>query len=141
MARLKSREALTAEVGFAGDGGRGVAYVRLPSRDGGRVARMPFDYDAQPELRGREIGYAALQTVAAFLRERGVRDVRFVVDDVLLARDLQERAPLPAALNVAYMRLRCMLNQFSTYEIVPISGASADLAARARVESAMHIAA
>jgi hypothetical protein len=130
-----------AATGFAADAqGNGVAYVRLQLGGTPRVFRIGFELKRYPALLDREVGYAALTAVAAGLRRRGVERVRFAIDDARLASDLREHREVPAPLTLAYVRLRCALNQFKEYDIAASSGES-DLTARARSEVAMHVAA
>jgi hypothetical protein len=130
-----------AATGFAADAqGNGVSYLRLQLGRTARVLRVPFSVRRYPALLDREIAYAALTAAAAVLHRRGIDRVRFLVDDTRLVSDLHEHRDVPAPLTLAYVRLRCTLNQFKEYDIAPSSGES-DLAARARSEVAMHVAA
>jgi hypothetical protein len=131
-----------AATGFAADvQGNGVAYVRLILAGTPRVLRVPFTVKRYAGLGGREVGYAALTAIVAVLRRRGVERARFAVDDEQLVIDLREHRDVPAPLTVAYVRLRCALNQFKEYEIVAHGASECDLTMRARSEAAMHIAA
>jgi hypothetical protein len=127
--------------GFAADSaGNGIAYARL-GENGARVLRVPFTVKRFPALLEREVGYAALAAVCSALRRRGIGRVRLCLDDNRLACDLREHRDVPAALTLAYVRVRCALNQFENYEIADPAAAESDLTARARSEVAMHIAA
>lgn len=131
-----------AAVGFAADPqGNGIAYVRVGDGSGSRVMRVPFTVKRYPALLGREVGYGALTATAAALLRRGLGQVHMVVDDQRLASDLQEHRDVPAALTLAYVRLRCALNQFREYGIAGSPQSESDLTARARSEVAMHVAA
>jgi len=132
-----------ASVGYAADdAGNGVAYVRLLFKGGGpRVLRVAFRVQRRPALSGREIGYAALTAVCSALRKRGIELVRFAIDDQALIADLRKRENVPPPLAMPYVRLGCALNQFRRYEIADLPASDADLAARARSETAMHVAA
>jgi len=131
-----------AAVGFAADPqGNGVAYVRVGDGGGSRVMRIPFTVRRFPALLGREVGYAALTAVGAAMLHRGFERVHLCVDDTRLAGDLQEHRDVPAALTLAYVRLRCALNQFREYGIAGSPQGESDLTARARSEVAMHVAA
>ncbi len=131
-----------AATGFAADAqGNGVAYVRLIAGSGPSVLRVPFKVKRYPALLEREVGYAALTTVGAALRRRGVERVRFAVEDPALANDLREHREVPSPLTLAYVRLRCTLNQFKEYDVASSPGGESDLTARARSEAAMHVAA
>lgn len=131
-----------AATGFAADlQGNGVAFVRLMLGGTPRVLRVAFNVKRYPALLDREVGYAALTAVSAVLRRRGVERVRFTLDDAHLAGDLREHRDVPVPLTLAYVRLRCALNQFKEYDIAASAAGESDLTARARSEAAMHIAA
>lgn len=131
-----------AATGFAADAqGNGIAYVRLMLGGTPRVLRVPFTLQRYPALLDREVGYAALTAAGAVLRRRGIESVRFTVDDARLAGDLCEHREVPPPLALAYVRLRCALNQFKEYDIVASAAGESDLTARARSEAAMHVAA
>jgi hypothetical protein len=133
---------IQAATGFAADAqGNGVAYVRLVLGGTPRLLRVPFTVKRYAALHDREIGYAALTAIVAVLRRRGAERVRFIVDDEHLAGDLREHRDVPSPLTLAYVRLRCALNQFKEYDIVANGAGECDLSARARGEAAMHIAA
>lgn len=130
-----------AATGYAADAqGDGVAYVRL-MLGAPRVLRVPFRVKRYPVLLDREVGYAALAAIASTLRRRGIEQVRLIIDDERLAADLAEHRDVPAALTLAYVRLRCALNQFKEYDVAASPGGESDLTARARSEAAMHVAA
>lgn len=130
-----------AAAGFAADvQGNGVAYVRLVLSGTPKILRIPFTVARYPALLEREVGYAALAAVAAVLHRRGIERLRLTVEDERLAGDLREHRDLPAALTIAYVRLRCALNRFNAYDVALAPGDS-DLTARARGEVAMHVAA
>lgn len=131
-----------AATGFAADAqGNGVAYVRLMLGSTPRVLRVCFTVKRYPALHDREVGYAALTAIGSVLRRRGIERVRFAVDDRSLAADLREHREVPPPLALAYVRLRCALNQFKEYDIAATSAGESDLTARARSEAAMHVAA
>ena len=131
-----------AAAGYAADAqGNGVAYVRLATGGTPRVLRVPFQVKRYPALFEREVGYAALTAVSAVLRRRGAESVHFTIDDEQLARDLREHREVPAPLGIAYVRLRCALNAFKTYDIASSASGEGDLTARARSETALHVAA
>ncbi len=133
---------VNAAVGFAADPqGNGIAYVRVGDGSGSRTMRIPFTVKPYPALLGREVGYGALTAAAAALLRRGFGRVQLVVDDQRLATDLQEHRDVPAPLILAYVRLRCALNQFQEYGIAGSPQCESDLTARARSEVAMHVAA
>ncbi len=134
-------KSMSAAVGFAADArGNGVAYVRLGD-SASRVLRIPFEVKRYPALLDREVGYAALTAVGTVLRRRGVRSLEMRIDDQRLAGDLLEHRDVPAPLTLAYVRLRCALNQLGDYGVAPAGADDADLTARARADVAMHAAA
>ena len=131
-----------AAAGFAADAqGNGVAYLRLTLAGTPRVLRVPFSVQRYPALLDREVGYAALTAAGRALRNRGIERVRFTIEDAHLANDLREHREVPAALTLAYVRLRCALNQFKEYDIAVSASGESDLTARARSDAAMHVAA
>jgi hypothetical protein len=131
-----------AAMGFAADAqGSGVVYVRLTMGAAPRVLRVPFRVKRYPALHEREVGYAALFAAAEALRRRGIERVCFAFDDEQLARDLREHREVPAPLALAYVQVRCALNQFKEYDIAADGADNGDLVARARSETAMHAAA
>lgn len=133
---------IEAATGFAADAqGNGVAYARLMLRGTPRLLRVPFSVKRYPALLDREVGYAALAAVAGALSRRGIERARFAVGDTQLVRDLAEHRDVPAPLMLAYVRLRCALNQFKEYDIAVSAAGESDLTARARSEVAMHVAA
>ncbi len=137
----RGMRAVNAAVGYAADdAGNGVAYARIMLQ-APRVLRVAFRVQRQPALLDREVGYAALTAVSEALRRRGFERVRFLIDDAQLRADLRKRDNLPPSLALPYVRLGCALNQFRRYEIAAMPSGDADLAARARSEAALHVAA
>jgi len=129
-------------LGFAADeGGNGVAYARVGDAAPGRVLRVPFLVKRYRALLEREVAYAALTATSEVLRRRGVERMSIAVDDARLVSDLREHRELPAALTLAYVRVRCALNQFQEYHIADPLPQEGDLTARARSDVAMHVAA
>jgi len=145
MARKRQSEEdpAVASVGYAADDrGVGIAYVSLAGLVNAKPLRVPFTVRRHRALRGREVGYAALAAVAERLLQSHDGPVRLVVDDEALVADLNERRPLPGALTIPYVALRCRLNRFAAAAIVRASSrAIADLRARALAEVSLHVAA
>lgn len=142
MSTRKTAPLIEATVGYAADdAGIGVAYASIanPAQTAPALLRIPFRVRRYAGLAGREIGYAAVAAVAAALRDRKVRRVRFAVPDEELVHDLSERRALPHPLTLPYIRLGCAFNQFSECDVV--AGGNDDLSGRARAEVALHIAA
>jgi len=135
----------TATLGFAANSaGNGIAYVALSETEDRNetLVRIAFRCRPLPALRGRDIAYAAAQAVATHLVCRGLRAVALVFDDVSLARDLVEHAPVPPALTIPYVQLRCTLNRFARVDFHAIGNPSTrDLGSRARAEVALAVAA
>ena len=127
-------------IGYGADArGRGIAYARVVSAEQNALVRVPFHADHRSETGGRENGYAAVTAVAAALRKWGVTHAGIAVDDAQLADDIGTHGPLPDALSLPYVRLRCALNAFDDFTIRFAS--DPDLTARARAEVALFVAA
>ncbi|GAC1306101.1 MAG: hypothetical protein NVS2B3_08000 [Vulcanimicrobiaceae bacterium] len=93
-------------------------------------------------LGGRDVAYAALEALARVLLERDRRSVELRLDDVALVEDLGARRPVPQALTMPYVRLRCTLNRFREAKVVMAADRTTrDLTARARAEALFDIAA
>jgi len=143
MGRQKGGETIAVAVGFAADrSGVGVAYAAFQREGRERLLRIPFRLKRSAALQDREVGYAALRAIADAVRSHEADAVRFVTGDESLVADLDERRPLPAALIMPYVALRCALNRFQHVSVVaghdsPID----DLSARANAEASLHIAA
>lgn len=129
-----------AQVGYAADErGRGIAYARVSAASGEHLLRVPFRVDREPTLGDREVGYAALTAIARTLVGRGIGRITFSLNDAKLVEELETHADVPDRLVLLYVRLRCTLNQFAGYRLE--RSAENDLAARARAEIALHVAA
>jgi GNAT superfamily N-acetyltransferase len=140
--RRAVRQPSPIAVGFAASSaGEGVAYARLLAPAPDPVLRTPFRLAVQPALRGRDVSYAALRAVAADVRARGIARVQFHLDDEWLLLDLNERRALPQALVLPYVALRCELNRLHEVSIVSDEASVRDLAARARAEVCLNVAA
>ncbi|MBV9403319.1 MAG: hypothetical protein JO018_06280 [Candidatus Eremiobacteraeota bacterium] len=140
--RKRSGPAVEATIGFgADDFGNGVAYVDLRTPTAQRVARVDFPVRRTPALLGREIGYAALTAVAERLADAGFKKASFRLADQQLVDDLEGNAQMPADLSLPYVNLRCQLNRFRTATVSCDGSTAEDLAARARAEVTLHVAA
>lgn len=143
MSRQKGGELMDVVVGFAADrSGVGVAYAAIQRNGREHVLRAAFGVRPTAALEGREVGYAAMKAVADAVRTHYAGPVRFVVADDSLVTDVCERRPLPNALTMPYVALRCAINRFENAGFV--RGRSAqidDLTARANAEASLHIAA
>jgi hypothetical protein len=127
---------MRAELGYAADGrGRGVAYARLQT---GAVIREPIRLRAGA-AHEREAGYAAVAAIAATLKKRGFRRIELALPDRELIEDMDGQRTLPETLVLAYVRVRCTLNQFERYAFEHT--AAEELMQRARAEVALHVAA
>ena len=139
MGTAKRRKQATIRVGWAADDrGFGIVYARR-SR-GGHVLRGTFHVERGTGLGDREVGYAALATIAAKVHEHGVTQAIFDVDDAQLVADLTERRDLPVPLMLPYVRLRCAMNLFESYDL-RFTSTESDLSARALAEVSLHLAA
>ncbi len=125
----------------ADDLGNGLAYVDLRTATAQRVARVDFPVHRIPALVGREVGYAALTEVAKRLADAGFHEASFRIPDHDLVDDLEGTAEVPAALSLPYVNLRCQLNRFQTATVEADESVTEDLAARARAEVTLHVAA
>ncbi len=134
-----------AIVGFAAERrGDGVAYASILEADGreGSLIRVGFRCRPLPALSGRDIAYAALEAIASDLLRRGYRAIELRADDPALAVDLADRRPVPGALTIPYVRLRCTLNRFREATFVSSADRiTRDLTARARAEATLTVAA
>ncbi len=120
--------------------GTGVAYARI-GREAAAALRVPFAYDILPDSDGHEIAYAGLAAVCRAVQRNGIDRVRLAVEDPQCFAALRGHAKLPRSLAFAYIKLGCALNGFRAYELCRAPESDADLAARARSEAAMRIAA
>jgi hypothetical protein len=127
-------------IGYAADErGRGVVYARLHTPRGARIFRAGFRVERCPGLGEREVGFAALSTIAPLIRKH-VGEIAFDIDDADLVEDLTQRRDLPVPLMLPYIRARCALNAFESYALKS-AAASNDLAARALAEVSLLAAA
>ena len=126
--------------GYAADpSGNGIAYAAVATGTGRAVVKIPFRAGPLPGLDGREIGYAAVEAVGAYLRGRGFTRVRIRIADELVVDDLNARRPVPPALAMAYVRTRCVLHGFAVARVErgePIE--THDLETRALAEIALR---
>jgi hypothetical protein len=138
----RSLKTIDAAVGFAADDvGNGVGFVDLRTPRAQRVARVDFSVRRIPALLGREIGYAALTAVAKRIADSGFEEASFRLADSQLVDDLDGKTEVPSPLALAYVNLRCQLNRFRLAVVLDDESAAGDLAARARAEVTLHIAA
>ena len=131
-------------LGYAADpSGDGVVYGSLREPGGATsLVRVGFRCRPLPALAGRDVAYAALQAIAAELLVRERRSAEFRLDAGALAADLRDRGPIPSALTLAYVRLRCTLNRFREANVVGVADRTTrDLTARARAEANLSTAA
>jgi hypothetical protein len=131
------------DVGYAADEfGSGAAYARLVEDGRERLVRVPFSLRRMPALLGRDVAYAALIAVAEEVRRLGITQAEFVFADERVAADLAERRPLPNALTLPYVRLRCALNRFRSATLASADPARiGQLTAEARADVGLLAAA
>lgn len=137
--QLRSKRPLDVAVAYAANRrGDGVAYAAVAGEE--QPLRVTFAVERRPGLQDREVGYAALFAVAGALAERRPRSVRMVIADERVVLDLAERRPLPLALALSYVQLKCRLNTFARAEVVAGPRLD-DLENRARAEVELAAAA
>jgi hypothetical protein len=140
----RAEEVVRATIGFAaGESGEAVAYVSLGRGLGlEQTLRLPFRCRVLPSLSGRDVAYAAALAVAGELLQRGIKRVTLALDQEELVEDIRQHRTVPAALAVSYVLLGCALNRFreASLECSP-SSTCRDLAARARADISLHVAA
>ena len=144
MSEQRNEKTVGVQVAFAADArGAGVAYAAIDDAGRQTVVRVAFRAKDASAAAGREIAYAALGAVAERLRPRlAEANVRFYTADEALSADLSERRPLPAALTMPYVALRCRLNRFRSATVrLARSAEIGDLTARAIAEVSLHVAA
>ncbi len=139
--RLHNRTA-EVEIAFAADAlGSGVAYARIGDL-AGTVVRVPFAVKRLAGCEGREIPFAAIAAIVNALRARGYASLRLAVPDDEAVADACSERPIPPALAMPYVALRCAINEMRSVEFVALApDAVAELDSRARAEVAMRIAA
>jgi len=143
MRRRFDGRAVHATIAFAtGPGGYGIAYARVRRKNRSEILRAPFVCRGSADSDGRDAAYVATIAVLDRLAASGERGLALAIDDPRLVADLAERRTLPGALTLPYVRLRCALNRMHVSDVRPADpAAAADLAARARAESAFPTAA
>jgi GNAT superfamily N-acetyltransferase len=141
MQKMRSPDPATeAVVGFAAnERGNGIAYVRLADARARRHLRVGFRVAAPARCRDRAIAYAALTAVSRALCKRGIRTVRFVLNDAEFVDEIATGRGVGDLLAIPYVRLRCVLNAFAKFGVE--AGATDDLTQRARAEVALNVAA
>jgi hypothetical protein len=126
--------------GYAADPtGHGIAYAAIATGTGRAVVKIPFRAVPLAALEGREIGYAAVEAVGAYLRGRGFTRIRLRIADEAVVDDLNARGAVPPALAMAYVKTRCVLHGFAVARVErgePIE--THDLETRARAEIALR---
>jgi hypothetical protein len=139
----RPRSAADVAVGYAADErGRGVVYAAISTGSASRTVRLTFSAAPLPALDGLENGYAAMAAVGAHLKARGFGRLRIRLGDTRVVADLNGAGSPPKALTMAYVKTRCVLHglgavRLETAEPIEIR----DLAARARAEVGLHVAA
>lgn len=145
MVHKRVQRPAAATIGFAADAnGRGIVYAKIWATSVGAraaktrlepIVRVGFTAPLRPALQGREVAYAAVETIAKELLRLEIDSVELCVADSAIATDLAERRSVPAGLQLPYIALRCTLNRFSTFSVTTCDdGTARDLTARARAE-------
>jgi hypothetical protein len=139
----RARSAADVAVGYAADErGHGVVYMAVNTGNASRVVRLTFAAAPLPALDGLENGYAAMAAVGVYLKARGFGRLRVRIGDERVVGDLNGAGSPPKALTMAYVKTRCVLHglghvRLETAEPIEVR----DLAARARAEVGLHVAA
>lgn len=143
MTRNKGPKAAEVRIGYAADErGDGVAYALVGAGAGETLVRAGFRVRRVGGLEGREVAYAALNAVVGALRGRGSRALDIAIADEAVVAEVDGRRPIPPALAMPYVTLRCSLNGLTQSRIRSVDPAKiADLEARARAEVTLHVAA
>jgi hypothetical protein len=135
-----SDRAVEAAIGYAASPrGSGVAYVGLTGVGIDRVLRLTFRVAGSERQAERAGAYAALTAAAYALLKRGLRQAHFLLDDAQLVDEISNRREMPDELVLSYVRLRCVLNSFSSFSLDVAE--TDDLTQRARAEVALNLAA
>jgi hypothetical protein len=139
----KGRKAADVRIGYAADeGGEGVAYALICGSSGESLMRIAFRVRRLGGLEGREVGYAALTAVVGALRGRGSRALEIEIADDAVVAEIDGLRPIPPALAMPYVTLRCSLNALAQARVRCVDRAKVvDLEARARAEVSLHVAA
>jgi hypothetical protein len=137
------KQVIEVSIGFAADSsGHGVAFAAEGAEAAERVQRVRFRVRGGTAGDPRAAGYAAVTAVARAFRAHYDGGVRFLTADATLVADLEDRRPVPGALTIPYVSLRCALNRFSEAEVSASHAAEvADLTARAVAEVSLRVAA
>jgi hypothetical protein len=136
-------KAAEVRLGYAADErGTGVAYALLDQAGREALVRVAFTVRRLSGLDGREITYGALAAVAGALRARGFGAVTIALADELAVAELEGHRPIPPALGMPYVTVRCALNGLSSSRVRAVErGRVIDLESRARAEVSLHVAA
>lgn len=137
------RKTAEVSIGYAADErGEGVAYALVGGAAGESLMRIGFRVRRLGGLEGREVGYAALTAVVGALRSRGSQALDIAIADDAIVAEVEGRRPIPAALAMLYVTLRCSLNGLAQARLrfIDHTGVT-DLEARARAEVSLHVAA
>jgi hypothetical protein len=139
----RTRSAADVAVGYAADErGHGIAYAAISTGTASRVVRLTFTAPPLPALDGLESGYAAMAAVGAHLKARGFGRLRIRVGDPRVVADLNGAGSPPKALAMAYVKTRCVLHGLGAFRLEAAEPIEIrDLAARARAEVGLHVAA
>lgn len=143
MKAERGRKAAEVRIGYAADErGEGVAYALLGNGGGESLLRVAFRVRRLSGLDGREVAYGALAAVAAALRARRAGPLTIEIADDLAVAELEGMRPIPPALGMPYVTVRCALNGLSNAQLRAVDRQRViDLESRARAEVSLHVAA
>jgi hypothetical protein len=129
-----------AVIGYAaGERGNGVAYARLAGDGIERLLRVAFHVGAALPPGDRAIAYAALTAISRALGKRGFQRVHFTLGDRAFAEEIATGRGVSEARALQYVRLRCLLNSLTQFEVR--AGCADELTQRAQAEVALNVAA
>jgi hypothetical protein len=137
------RPAADVALGYAvGDSGNGIVYAAVNRGTATATVRLSFSAPPLPGLEGRDVGYAAVAAVGAYLKARGFARVRLRLGDGRVVADLNGTASPPKPLAMAYVKIRCLLHGLGAARLEAGDSVDVrDLAMRAQAEVRLTAAA
>ncbi len=139
----RNRMSATVAIGYAADAaGNGIVHAALSDGRAASAMRVPFRVRPLAACDGAEVGFAAIAAVAAALKARGFARVRIRIADETTAAFVAGRLPVPPALAMPYVKVRCALHAFAAHRVEHAERVETDdLEARARADARLRLAA